>query len=197
MKIKAFILIAALWANIAISDNSKTNQFFEFFNSVESLKANFSQTVYDEGFTLISSTSGSFAFQRPQKLLWHTKKPNDQILLLNNNELWQIDTELEQAVLQEKKDLAKTPLYWLINKPDSIQNTPKFSHSEGGIDWYLAANAYSQIEFGFVDGLLHAISLDNELGQIITIIFEQLVVNPAITPKTFELNIDSSFDVIK
>jgi outer membrane lipoprotein-sorting protein len=42
-----------------------------------------------------------------------------------------------------------------------------------------------------------AISLDNELGQIITIIFEQLVVNPAITPKTFELNIDSSFDVIK
>jgi hypothetical protein len=40
MKIKAFILIAALWANIAISDNSKTNQFFEFFNSVESLKAN-------------------------------------------------------------------------------------------------------------------------------------------------------------
>jgi outer membrane lipoprotein-sorting protein len=47
------------------------------------------------------------------------------------------------------------------------------------------------------DGLLHAISLDNELGQIITIIFEQLVVNPAITPKTFELNIDSSFDVIK
>jgi hypothetical protein len=34
MKIKTFILIAALWANIAISDNSKTNQFFEFFNSV-------------------------------------------------------------------------------------------------------------------------------------------------------------------
>jgi hypothetical protein len=25
MKIKTFILIAALWANIAISDNSKTN----------------------------------------------------------------------------------------------------------------------------------------------------------------------------
>jgi outer membrane lipoprotein-sorting protein len=49
MKIKTFILIAALWANIAISDNSKTNQFFEFFNSVESLKANFSQTVYDMG----------------------------------------------------------------------------------------------------------------------------------------------------
>jgi outer membrane lipoprotein-sorting protein len=37
--------------------------------------------------------------------------------------------------------------------------------------------------------LLHAISLDNELGQIIPIIFKQLVVNPAITPKTFELNI--------
>ncbi len=196
MKIKVFVLIGTLWANIAISGNS--NQFFEFFNSVESLKANFSQTVYDEGFTLINSTSGSFAFQRPQKLLWHTKEPNDQILLLNNNELWQIDTELEQVVLQEKKDLSKTPLYWLINKPDSIENTPKFSHSEGGIDWYLAANAYSQpIEFGFIDGLLRAISLDNELGQIITITFDQLVVNPNITPKTFELNIGSSFDIIR
>ncbi len=198
MKIKVFILITALWANVAISGNSKTNQFFEFFNSVESLKANFSQTVYDEGFTLISSTTGSFAFQRPKKLFWHTKKPNDQILLLNNHELWQIDTELEQAVLQEKKDLSKTPLYWLINRPDSLKNTPKFSHSEGDIDWYLAANTYSQpIEFGFTDGLLRAISLDNELGQIITITFDQLAINPTITPKTFELSIDSSFDIIR
>ncbi len=195
MKIKLFILIAALWTNITLGKN---NQFYEFFSLIKSLKGNFLQTVYNKEFALISSTSGNFVFQHQKKLRWHTTTPNEQILLLNNSELWQIDTELEQAVLQENKDFSKTPLYWLINKPSSMNHIPKFSHSESGIDWYLAINTHSQpVEFGFIDGLLYAISLDNKLGQIITITFDQLIINPIITPGTFKLNINPNFDIIK
>ncbi|CAC9958126.1 hypothetical protein [uncultured Gammaproteobacteria bacterium] len=193
--IKILTLISVLWANVAFSER---NQFSEFFNSIESLSANFSQTIYDEGLTLLSATTGNFSFQRPQQLHWHTVSPNEQILLLNNDELWQIDIELEQAILQQTKDFSKTPLYWLINKPDSIKNTPKFSHQEGDINWYLAVNTHSQpIEFGFIDGLLHAISLENELGQIVTISFKQLRVNPNIPAQAFELSVPKDFDIIK
>ncbi|MDC9714833.1 MAG: outer-membrane lipoprotein carrier protein LolA [Gammaproteobacteria bacterium] len=194
--IKIFLLVlSSLWTNVALSER---NQFSDFFNSVESLSANFSQTIYDEGLALLSSTTGNFSFQRPQQLRWNTTTPNEQILLLNNDELWQIDVELEQAILQQTKDFSKTPLYWLINKPDSIKNTPKFSHQEGGINWYLAVNTHSQpIEFGFINGLLHAISLENELGQIVTISFNQLRINPNISAQTFELAIAPNFDIIK
>jgi outer membrane lipoprotein carrier protein len=75
---------------------------------------------------------------------------------LNSDALWQIDIELEQAILQQTKHLSKTPLYWLINKPNAIKNMPKFSHQKEGVNWYVTKNAHNQpIKFGFKDGLLH------------------------------------------
>ncbi|CAC9616413.1 hypothetical protein [uncultured Gammaproteobacteria bacterium] len=192
--IRLFIIASSLWVNTALSER---NQFSEFFNSVESLSANFSQTVYDEGYNLLSSTTGSFTFQRPQQLRWHTTQPNEQILLLNNDKLWLIDTELEQAVLQKTKNFTETPLYWLINKPSTLKKIPKFSHQAGGIDWYLAKGNTQSVEFGFQNGLLSAIVLINNLEQTVSVSFDQLDINPSITPKTFELAIDPSFDIIK
>ncbi len=195
MKTKAFILTALLWTNTAFGSN---NQFVDFFNTVRSLTADFTQATYNAEFELTSSMSGNLMFQRPQQLRWHTTSPSEQILLLNNNELWQVDTELEQAVLQKTKDLSKTPLYWLVNKPEDIKHTPKFSHTAGGIDWYLATNPDAQsIEFGFVNGLLYAITLNDGLGGLISITFENLLVNPYLNQKTFELTIDPNFDIVK
>jgi outer membrane lipoprotein-sorting protein len=52
-------------------------------------------------------------------------------------------------------------------------------------------------EFGFQNGLLSAIVLINNLEQTVSVSFDQLDINPSITPKTFELTIDPSFDIIK
>ncbi len=112
------------------------NQFKDFFNSFDRLSADFKQTTHNEFNVLIGTTSGTLSFNRPTQLRWHTTFPNEQILLLNNNELWLVDIELEQATLERTTDLTQTPLYWLINKPDQIENTPIFSHTENNIDWY-------------------------------------------------------------
>lgn len=175
----------------------ESNQFSTFFNSLESLKSNFTQTVYGIGDIFISETSGKLTFQRPQKLRWHANKPSEQILILNANELWLVDTELEQAVLQKTKDLSKTPLYWLINKPNTIKDTPKYSYSSGGIDWYVANESTEPVSFGFTGNELSAISLENQLDQIIYIVFDNMEVNPETSPKDFELNINPDFDIIR
>jgi hypothetical protein len=52
-------------------------------------------------------------------------------------------------------------------------------------------------EFGFQIGLLSAIVLINNLEQTVSVSFDQLDNNPSITPKTFALAIDPSFDIIK
>ena len=102
-----------------------------------------------------------------------------QILLLNNDELWLVDTELEQASLQQIQDLSQTPLYWLINKPSTLQNLPIFSHQENHIDWYTTNTSTQTLKFGFKNNLLHAISMNNELEQSIVIAFDQLQINPS------------------
>lgn len=192
--IKKFILISILWSNVALSEK---NQFSTFFNSLESLKSDFTQTVYSIDDIFISETSGKLTFQRPQKLRWHVNKPSEQILLLNSDELWIIDTELEQAILQKTKDLSKTPLYWLINRPNAVKNIPKYSYSSAGIDWYVTSENTQPVSFGFTGHSLSAVSLENELDQIIYIVFDNMEVNSEINLENFELNLGSDFDIIR
>jgi len=191
---KILTLSAALSSNIVFAERV---QFTQFFNTLESLKSNFTQTVYSAGDIFISENSGKFTFQRPQQLRWHTTTPNEQILILNNNELWLVDTELEQAVLQKTKDFSETPLYWLINKPDALKDTPKYAYSEGGIDWYSVNESTQPVKFGFVGNKLTTISLENELDQVIYIVFNDMQVNAKINPKAFELDISPEFDIIR
>ena len=191
---KILVVLSIFWANTALSAN---HQFSDFFNSLESLKANFTQTTNSDTHSLLSTTSGTLTFKRPQQLQWHTTQPNEQILLLNNDELWLIDTELEQASLQQIQDLSQTPLYWLINKPDTMQKPPVFSHRQEGVDWYTTNTLTQVLKFGFKDDLLHAISLKNELEQTVLIVFDQIDTKPNIEHGAFELRIDSGFDVIR
>ena len=196
--IKSVVLLALFWAGTALS--LPNNQFSDFFNTLDSLSANFTQNTYSETSELIHTTSGTFAFNRPKQLRWHTTIPNEQILLLNNNELWLVDVELEQASLQQTKDLSKTPLYWLVTKPNSLNNPPIFSHQKDSIDWYQTnqhSSQYQQLFFGFEDKTLRAVSLKNELDQTILILFDQVSINPIIKPQLFELNLDPAFDVIR
>ncbi len=193
---KTLILTTILLGNIVLAESERT-QFSNFFNTLESLKSNFTQTTYSAGDIFISETSGKFTFQRPQQLRWHSTQPSEQILILNNDELWLVDTELEQAVLQKIKDFSKTPLYWLINKPSTLKTTPKYSYSSGGIDWYLANQSTRPLSFGFVGNQLSAISLENELEQVIYISFDNMQVNTKINPEDFELRLNPDFDVIR
>jgi len=188
---KILVVLSMFWTNVTLST---THQFSDFFNSLESLKANFTQRTYSDTDSLLNTTSGTLTFKRPHQLRWHTTTPYEQILLLNNQELWLIDTELEQASLQQIQNLSKTPLYWLINKPSTIKNPPVFSHHQENIDWYTSDPV---LKFGFKDGLLHAISLKNELQQTVMIIFDQLIINPKVSSKIFALRLNPAFDIIR
>ena len=197
MIIKRLLLLLLFWANIVSATN---HQFTDFFNNLESLHANFIQNTYSKDDKLLNSASGSVAFNRPKQLRWQTNTPNEQILLLNDNQFWLIDVELEQAVLQQITDLAKTPLYWLINKPSALKNIPIFSHRQADFDWYEANSnsaKYQQLEFAFSGATLSAVAFKNALQQTVVIMFYDVKINQTINPQTFELNLGPAFDIIK
>lgn len=196
--IRALALLSLFWMQIAFSANN--NQFYDFFDTLNSLKADFIQTTFNDKNVLIYTASGALIFNRPNQLRWHTTTPNEQTLLLNNNELWLVDIELEQAVLQKSQDLSKTPLYWLINKPNTIKDMPKFSHQKDGVDWYQAnsqSSQYRQLFFGFKHKALRTITLKNQLDQTIVIVFKDALANSIIKPQAFDLKLGPEFDIIR
>ena len=184
--------LALCFSSMAIANS----EFSDFFNSFETLSADFTQQTLSESSTPLTKTSGYLHFKRPASFVWQTKTPIEQTLLLNNHELWLIDTELEQASQQATNDLKNTPLYWLMNRPENLQDLPRFSHSELGVNWY-KTNQSNQLSFGFRNKTLDAIRLTNQLGQTIQVVFSEIILNPELNESVFALNLAPGFDVIR
>lgn len=189
---KILALLALCYAGLA----SANNEFSDFFNSLETLSADFSQQTYNDSGELLNNTSGYFHFKRPAQFVWQTQTPIQQMLLLTNNELWLIDTELEQASKRTMDDLNNTPLYWLINRPEQLQSIPQQTDNEEGIHWY-ATPEENQLSFGFKDKKLSALKLTNQLSQKVLIRFSKLKINPALDQDAFALKLGPDFDVIR
>lgn len=189
---KWLALLALCQANPA----SSNNEFSQFFNSFNTLEASFKQHTYNEAGVRLGSASGYLKFKRPAKLIWHTESPINQTLLLSNNELWLVDHELEQASVSNTESLNNTPLYWLINQPDELIKLPQLTKNTRGIQWY-DTNDTASLNFGFKDGQLMVITLNNQLGQNIIINFINLKINQHITSDSFDLDLDADFDIIR
>ncbi|SMM98339.1 Outer membrane lipoprotein carrier protein LolA [uncultured Candidatus Thioglobus sp.] len=181
---------------ICYSSYAQANTFSQFFNAFETLSANFAQQTISESGALLNHSSGYLLFKRPQQFIWQIQKPNQQTLLLNDKQLWLVDTELEQASRKDVSTIKNTPLYWLINRPSHLKNLPTYSHTENGIDWYPSHQA-NKLNFGFVDKKLRAITLINPLNQTIVVQFNAVVLNADIAENAFKLNLPKDFDIIQ
>ena len=184
--------LALCFSSMAIANS----EFSDFFNSFEALSADFTQQTFSDSNTLLTMASGYLHFKRPASFVWQTKTPIKQTLLLNNHGLWLIDIELEQASQQVTNDFKNTPLYWLMNRPENLQDLPRFSHSELGVNWY-KTNQSNQLSFGFRNKTLDAIQLTNQLGQKIQVVFSEIIFNPKLNESVFALNLAPGFDVIR
>jgi outer membrane lipoprotein carrier protein len=174
---------------------AQTNEFSQFFNHFETLSADFKQYTFGVQGTKTTQITGNLIFKRPRQLIWQTKTPNEQTLLLNDKKMWLVDFELEQAVQQETNNLDVTPLYWLINRPDTMRIVPKFSHKRDGINWYKTQKE-NQLLFGFKNKKLKAISLVNELDQTILMVFDKVKINQNLHKDTFKITLNEDFDII-
>ena len=190
--IKYLAALAICYSSLSIANN----EFSDFFNSFETLSADFNQKTTDEHGAIVASTTGYLKFKRPAQFIWQTQQPIDQTLLLNNNELWLIDHELEQASMRNIDELKNTPLYWLLNRPEQLKTLPTFERESQGIRWY-RTQEFNKLSFGFTNNQLTAIQLNNQLGQTVLVRFKNVISNSAMSQNIFKLKLNKDFDVIR
>ena len=86
-------------------------------NKVQSMKANFIQTVYDKRGKVTQKSSGRMALQRPGKFRWDVAKPMPQLIIANGTKLWIYDPDLEQLTIRSIKKAAGESPAQRINSP--------------------------------------------------------------------------------
>src|SRR5271155_3438434 len=129
-----------------------------YLNGLESLSANFTQSVKDSHGTLVGAGSGRLLVQRPGRFRWDyvpdSKLPQSagtgQILVADGTNLWFYDRELAQVTVKPVQSaLSSTPIMLLSGSSaqlhDSFELSAEASHD--GLDWVIVTPRSTEADF--------------------------------------------------
>jgi len=174
-----------------------------YFQSLQSLRAEFIQQVYDDRSRLMQASSGQMLMQKPGKFRWNYRTPSEQIIVADGERLWSYDIDLAQVTVRKlDKALGSTPLALLSGAaPIDEAFTVGAVKSQNGLDWYDLTPKQPQPEFrllrvAFKGDVLVSLELEDSLGQRTRLDFQKLERNPTLDPALLKFTPPSGVDVV-
>ncbi|OGB04961.1 MAG: outer membrane lipoprotein carrier protein LolA [Burkholderiales bacterium RIFCSPHIGHO2_12_FULL_61_11] len=218
-KLFATILIAC-YALSARADGLESLE--NFVKTVSSGRAEFTQVVTapaKEGQSARSKTSsGTFAFARPNRFSFIYKKPFEQSIVADGQTLWLYDVDLNQVTARKQSSaLGSTPAALIAAAPDlralQAEFTLAAAPDQDGLQWVVATpkakdGQLQAVRVGFRVGQssdrpagksteLAALEILDSFGQRSVLSFSKLEVNPKLPPDTFQFKPPEGADVIR
>ena len=170
--------------------------------NLDSISAEFKQTLLDEDKNVVQQSRGTLALQRPGKFAWIYTEPFEQRIIGDGNELWIYDVELEQVTVKPMDTgISNAPIMILMKQSDVTQ---EFDISEVGQRQYLywvelkphaSDLEFSSIFIGLEDDNLRAMELQDQFGQSTQIVFENMRTGVVHNPATFKFVPPDGVDV--
>ena len=196
------VLTTVCWLGVA-SAALAIAKVSDYFRGLESLRADFVQTVYDDQAKLVQTSSGRMYMQRPGKFSWDYQEPYPQLIVADGSRLWLYDSDLEQvSVKLMDKALSATPLA-LLSGAAPIEDTFTVGKQteQGGLQWFELRPKNPEAEFeslwiGFKGDTLATIELADRFGQSTRLSFDNLERNVKIDPAMFVFIPPPGVDVV-
>ncbi len=185
------------------TDGDALKKLGDRLGPLRAMQARFAQTVYDERGEPLQSSEGTMLVQRSDRLRWETTSPFSYLIVTDGVTLWRYDADLEQATRQPfSGELANTPA--LILGGDMAKIAKHYDVSwEQGSDGELFTltprsqeTLFSQLQLKFSGGGVSELVLRDNLDQRTEIRFFSLVINPTLTPNSFQFTPPAGVDVI-
>lgn len=200
----ALVLLCCAHVSSAASDPAAGGQRVEgFLQGLQSLQAQFKQTLSDRAGQIVQEASGELAIRRPDRFRWDYREPNEQVIVADGARIWLYDADLEQVTVRKlDATLSATPAMLLSGQGNLQDNfTVVQTSQEGAIQWVRMEPKRDDTDFkwvrmGFDGAALKFMQLADKLGQTTTLEFSQLQRNPAIDPSRFTFTVPAGADVI-
>jgi chaperone LolA len=188
----------------AASDPAVGQQKVEsFLQGLQSLQAQFKQTLTDRNGLTVEEANGTLAIRRPDRFRWDYREPNEQVIVADGSRIWLYDADLEQVTVRKLDDtLSATPAMLLSGQGNLQENFSVTQTSqEGGVFWVRMQPKRDDTDFkwvrlGFDGNALKFMQLADKLGQTTNLEFSQLERNPALDPSRFTFTVPPGADVI-
>lgn len=198
----AFILPVSL-----VQAGSAEQRLNQFYRNVNSMRADFTQSIISETRPNVEKSQGVLEMQRPGKFRWNYSTPFEQQIVADGERLYIYDVEMEQVIVKPL-DLAlgNTPAVLLsggVNITDKFEVTEITDNRESdkSLFWLQLVPrdkdaGFEKLLLAFAADHIKIMELKDAFGQITRLEFSNMKINPDIDPSVFNFEAPSGVDVI-
>jgi outer membrane lipoprotein carrier protein len=187
----------------AASSDEGTQRVERFIANLQTLQADFKQTLTDSKGQVTDRSSGTLAIQRPNRFRWDYKEPHEQLIVADGQQIWLYDADLEQVTVRRlDTSLSATPAMLLSGEGKLADNFKVTETSrDANAEWVMMEPKRSDTDFkwvrlGFGGDTLKFMQLADKLGQITTLEFTSIQKNVALDASRFKFTPPAGADVI-
>lgn len=209
-RLAALTLLLFSGAAVAQSKEGAT-PLDSYLQDLKTLRVEFLQTLADAHGKETDRASGTLIIQRPGKFSWEIHPQSEtgtstgagQLMVCDGTNLWFLDRDLQQVTVKPvDAALSATPAMLLSGAVDLRKNFKISPAGErSGLTWVLVEPTGTEADFrsalfGFADGALKRMILEDKLGQTATLIFQKAVRNGPVSPGEVSFTPPPNVDVI-
>jgi outer membrane lipoprotein carrier protein len=174
-----------------------------FVRDTKSGQAAFTQTVTSADGKRRRTSSGEFAFARPDRFRFVYRKPFEQTLVSDGKEVWMHDPDLNQVSSRPLgQALASTPAALLAGGALEPAFVLSAEPAADGLDWVRATpqakdGAFQWMRVGFRGAELAVIEVQDGFGQRSRLEFARFEANAAVPADRFRFVVPAGADLVE
>ena len=199
-----FLLLLSSFSLVAASETA-VQQLSAQLQAMNSLTAEFKQTINDNTGAVLQEAEGSLTVKRPRRFHWRTEQPYEHLVVTDGKDLWLYDIDLEQITQQAfTPDLDKAPALLLSGEVDEISKQYQVqvsSSADNTLTFTLTPNRpdnlFKQLTISFNNKQLKGMILKDSFEQLTTIMFSNVRLNVDVADSLFLFTPPDGVDVIR
>ncbi len=196
MKAVVLAMVMAVSFNVfASGDESDKQALQSLLKQTQSLSAEFEQQVKDEQGEVLQTLSGTLKLKRPANLYWHTKKPDESVMVANGKKVWYYNPFVEQVTIYAQQDMVDgSPLLLVLDSNgNQWQNyNVNFSDNRYFVEHETNGN---KLELTFTDEKLTEITMVQAQGERTELMLNNVALNEIISDEQFVFDVPADVDV--
>ncbi|MDV6315177.1 outer membrane lipoprotein chaperone LolA [Idiomarina sp. HP20-50] len=196
MKTVVFAIVMAISFNVfAVGSESDKQELQRLLKQTQSLSAEFEQKVKDEQGAVLQTLSGTLKLKRPANLYWHTRQPDESVMVANGNKVWYYNPFVEQVTVYAQQDMVDDSPLLLVLDSNGKQWENYTVRAEGTRYFVEHATNGSQLELAFNDEKLTEITMIQAQGERTELMLRNVTLNKAISDEQFVFDVPAGVDV--
>lgn len=197
------MLMAFIFASQS-ANASGLERMKEYFQNIQSVKAEFHQVVMDKQGNKTQDVTGTMQLQKPSKFRWDYNKPFVQEIVGDGAKVWLFDPELNQVTVRSfSKAVGSSPAALLAGGKEMERLfTLKDTSRKGDLEWVIAVpkvreSGFERVFLGFKGDALMEMELHDSFGNRTAIEFSDVQRNPKLPADTFKFTPPHDADVLR